>query len=124
MVDIPDVACGSGSWLGSAIGLVNAHSERIGNGIVGTVQGGAQSLLAELAAEHALGSTKGFAVTDLDIRFLDRLRVGPLVATATVLESETAALPVTVTLTDGGDENKIVSYVTITGHRSPSIDTL
>ena len=56
-------------------GLEMDPSERLGNGFVGTVAGGAQALLAECAVERVAPS--GFEAVDLHIRFLSRLKVGP-----------------------------------------------
>ena len=49
----------------------------VSNGPAGTIQGGVQSLLAEIAAEHAV-KPRELAVVDLDIRFLNRVRSGPV----------------------------------------------
>jgi acyl-coenzyme A thioesterase PaaI-like protein len=49
----------------------------------GTIQGGAVALIAELAAESSVGAP----VTDLEIRYLSAVRVGPACATAEVLNS-------------------------------------
>lgn len=94
---------------------------RLGNGLLGTVQGGVQALLAELAAEHALGAGERLAASDLDIRYLDRLRVGPLVAMAEEMASADGRRRARVTLTDGGDGH-LVSHVSLTlGPLVPSV---
>ncbi len=96
---------------------------RISNGPAGTVQGGAQTLFAELAAEHGLGTdhqgARGrLAVSDLDIRFLGRLSVGPLVGTVESIPSDDPSLVhARVRLTDGGRDHAIVSFVAITATR-------
>ena len=81
-------------------------SERISNGIQATVQGGAQALLAEIAAEHACATGGRMCASDLDIRFLSRLREGPLVATAARMDGRSSACGgqrrAQVRLTDGG----------------------
>lgn len=90
--------------LESAPRLVNAAS--------GTILGAAQVLLAELAAEHLLGGGRWVA-GDFDFRFLDRLRIGPLVATATGLASADGQHRVAVMLSDGGN-GRIVGHVVAT----------
>jgi acyl-coenzyme A thioesterase PaaI-like protein len=88
---------------------------RVDNGVQGTVQGGAQAYLAELAAEHALGQGTRLVASDLDIRFLGRMHVGPLVATVRELgRGPGDAHLATVALTDGGDGDKLVSHVSLT----------
>lgn len=90
------------------------QTDRIDNGSVGTIQGGAQATIAELAAEHALADRGPCTITDLDIRYLARLRVGPMLAIATILPTDnTACVPVRVELTDAGRDRQLVSYVTI-----------
>jgi acyl-coenzyme A thioesterase PaaI-like protein len=85
----------------------------LANGLHGTVQGGVQSLLAEMTAEHALGGGRRMVASDLDIRYLDRCRVGPLVATATELAGTDDRPRAVVVLTDGGTD-QLVSHVSLT----------
>jgi acyl-coenzyme A thioesterase PaaI-like protein len=88
----------------------------LSNGIQGTVQGGVQALLAEMAAQHAFGNGRPMTARDLDIRYLDRLRTGPLIATAEGSPVGDEPLPCRVRLTDGGDGH-LVSYVTLVMQR-------
>ena len=85
--------------------------ERLGNGFVGTVQGGVQALLGELAAERVAG--RPFEPVDLDIRFLSRLEVGPLRARATSFGADGPGECIGVELVDAGADEKLVSHVTI-----------
>jgi acyl-coenzyme A thioesterase PaaI-like protein len=87
---------------------------RIDNGIQLTVQGGAQALLGELAAAHALGGGAPLVATDLDIRFLDRLYVGPLAARAVAVEGHDGIARAHVTLFDAGKDDRTVSAVSLT----------
>lgn len=87
---------------------------RLANGPVGTVQGGVQSLLAELAAEHTLGGGRRLVASDLDIRYLRRLAVGPLAATVEQVPVAGGATAASVRLTDAGDDDRLVSYVSLT----------
>lgn len=93
-------------------------SPRIDNGIQLTVQGGAQALLAEMAAAHRLAPGEPLVATDLDIRFLDRLHVGPLAARATPVVSDDGVLRANVTLFDAGKDDRVVSVVAVTMARA------
>jgi acyl-coenzyme A thioesterase PaaI-like protein len=84
-----------------------APKEELGNGRVGTVQGGVQAFLAELAAERVCAP--GAEVVDLHIRFVDRMRVGPLHARAEVLGRSAGRASVRVELVDAGDGGRRVS---------------
>lgn len=86
-------------------------SPRLSNGPYGTVQGGAQAFLAELTAEHLLAGQRATAV-DLDIRYLNRLRTGPLQARAEVVGTAAGRILAHVTLTDAADD-RIVSQVSL-----------
>ncbi len=68
---------------------MDAHPS-VCNGPSGTIQGGAQSLLAEIIAERALAACGDgeYRVVDLDVRFLNRVRTGPVTATAEILPSD------------------------------------
>ncbi|HZA77179.1 MAG TPA: PaaI family thioesterase [Acidimicrobiales bacterium] len=92
----------------------------------GTVQGGVQALVAELASEWALAPRGRFAVTDLEIRYLNRVKGGPLVARAEVLSAASGGragsagsgdVAVRVPLTDGGAGDRLVSLVSATCRR-------
>jgi acyl-coenzyme A thioesterase PaaI-like protein len=82
----------------------------------GTVQGGIQTILAELAAEQAAGD--GYQVVHLGIRFMNRAKIGPLRAIATALPGTgtgaRADRTMRVELVDAGDDNRIVSHAVAT----------
>lgn len=88
--------------------------ERIANGQQHTVQGGVQALFAEIAADRLLRRNVPLAATDLDIRFLSRLRVGPLVAIVDELPSRDGTVRARVTLADGGADDKVIGSVALT----------
>jgi acyl-coenzyme A thioesterase PaaI-like protein len=88
--------------------------ERISNGVQFTVQGGVQALLAEVAADHFLRRDVPLVATDLDIRFLSRLRVGPLVAIVEERPARDGTVRARVTVADGGNDDKVVSSVALT----------
>jgi acyl-coenzyme A thioesterase PaaI-like protein len=69
----------------------------------GSLQGGAVALLGELAAESLTGSP----VVDLDIRYLNSVRVGPGRATATLLGQGV----VRVEVRDQGRDHRLTALV-------------
>jgi acyl-coenzyme A thioesterase PaaI-like protein len=76
----------------------------------GTIQGGALTLLAELAAESALGAP----VVDIDVHFLNAVRQGPARATATPQWESLAQ----VEIRDEGNRNRLVATATATATRT------
>ena len=99
--------------LGPGVIEMDAHPG-VSNGPGGTIQGGAQALLGEIAAEHTLEPRGSYAVTDLEIRFLNRVRTESIVATAEVLPGELAGVQVRVPLREAGPDGRIVSLVSTT----------
>jgi acyl-coenzyme A thioesterase PaaI-like protein len=96
---------------------MDAH-EAVQNGFAGTIQGGAQALLAEIAGERAVAHHLGadaaqHEVVDLEIRYLNRLRVGPAVATGEVLPGAFDGVCVRVPITDAGGDDRIVSFASL-----------
>jgi acyl-coenzyme A thioesterase PaaI-like protein len=87
---------------------MDAH-EAVRNGVVGTIQGGAQATMAEVAAENALAGRGDYAVWDLSVRYLNALKDGPAVARAEVLPGDDRNPVVQVTITDEGAGGRIVS---------------
>jgi acyl-coenzyme A thioesterase PaaI-like protein len=86
----------------------------VSNGPGGTIQGGAQALLAEIAAEHALEPLGRYAAVDLEIRYLNRVRTDSAVATAEILPGDLSGVQVRVPLRETGDDGRIVSLVSTT----------
>ncbi len=84
------------------------------NGPGGTLQGGVVALMAELVTERAVSAEGAMAVTDLDIRYLNRVRSGPVRAVAELLPSPRDAAAVQVRLTDAGDHERLVAVVATT----------
>jgi acyl-coenzyme A thioesterase PaaI-like protein len=81
----------------------------LSNGPGTTVNGGVLALFAEVATEHALGGGS-LAVTDLDIRFLNRVKAGPVQARADIVAAAFDHVAVRVRLTDTGDGGRIVAH--------------
>jgi acyl-coenzyme A thioesterase PaaI-like protein len=84
----------------------------------GTVQGGAVALIAELAASTALGAgvlgagvlgagVLGNPVTNLEIRYVSAVRVGPARTSATILGPGVARVEVR----DAGNEDRLTALV-------------
>jgi acyl-coenzyme A thioesterase PaaI-like protein len=91
------------------------------NGANGTVQGGAQALLAELVGERALerdaelrGDGRGdHEAVDLEIRYLHRVKEGPVRARGEVLAGGFDGRWVRVATTEPGADGRIVSLTTL-----------
>lgn len=92
------------------------HAVRNGPG--GTIQGGAQAVLAEMASEHVLAPRGRFAVTDLDIRYVNAVKAGPVAASADVLALRGGEASVRVRLHDRGNADRIVAYVSTVCRRT------
>ena len=89
---------------------MDAH-EAVRNGPAGTIQGGAQALLAELAGERALADDCDgeYEVVDLEIRYLNRVRTGPVLATGEVIPGVLDGACVRVPTIEPGADGRIVS---------------
>ena len=87
---------------------MDAH-DAVRNGAVGTIQGGAQAMMAEVAAERALAGRGRYLVCDLHLRYLSALKVGPAVARSEVLPGDELRPVVRVSILDGGADGRLVS---------------
>ncbi|MGD9795253.1 MAG: PaaI family thioesterase [Acidimicrobiia bacterium] len=88
-------------------------TDRLLNGAIGTVQGGVQSLLAELCAQHAFGDRTPMMAIDIEARFLSAQREWPMVATAERLPDDRGAIRCDVAITDHTRQN-LATHVTLT----------
>jgi acyl-coenzyme A thioesterase PaaI-like protein len=79
----------------------------------GTIQGGAQAIVCEIASEWALAPHGEFIVGDIDIRYFGPLAAGPLVATAEVSAVYDDRAFVTVRLTDSSDGRPVAFAHTV-----------
>jgi len=68
--------------------------------------------LAELAAESALEADRPSVVTSLDIRFLNRVKVGPVRARARPLVRAEGETVLAVSAVDAGNGDRPVAYAT------------
>ncbi len=95
------------------------NHEIVRNGANGTVQGGAQALLAELTGERALEALTAregdgeFMAVDLEIRYLNRVKEGPVRAHAEIVPSTLDGPWVRVATTEPPAANRIVSLTTL-----------
>jgi acyl-coenzyme A thioesterase PaaI-like protein len=95
------------------------NHDLVRNGANGTVQGGAQALLAELTGERALQTASSqlgggdFAAVDLEIRYLNRVKEGPVRAQAELMPSTLDGPWVRVATTEPPAANRIVSLTTL-----------
>lgn len=78
---------------------------------INTINGGAQAILAEAAAEAV---SPGHVATDMDIRYLSQLKVGPARTACRVLRRSDARSVVSVELQDAGNSDRILALATVT----------
>ena len=71
----------------------------------------------ELAAESAVDQDEPFVITDLDARYLNRVKVGPVEAVAELLIDRPPRRTFVVHIRDTG-EGRVVTYVTASGTTS------
>ncbi len=83
------------------------------NGVVGTIQGGAQATMAEIAAERALADRGDYSAWDIQVRYLSALKVGPAAARPEVLGDDDLRPVVRVPITDAGSDDRLVSIATV-----------
>jgi acyl-coenzyme A thioesterase PaaI-like protein len=84
---------------------------------VGTINGGAQAVLIEVAAESV---HPGFVATDMQVHYLSQLRVGPARTVTTRLRTAQDHAVVSVELVDGGHGDQVLALATVTLQRPPS----
>ena len=80
----------------------------------GTIQGGILATLGELAAESLWVGGEPHLVADLDIRFLNRVKAGPVRATARRVVAGRHGEVVDVTLHDVGNAMRPIAHVSTT----------
>jgi acyl-coenzyme A thioesterase PaaI-like protein len=95
------------------------NHDLVRNGANGTVQGGAQALLAELTADRALEAVapleghEEHTAVDLEIRYLNRVKEGPVRARAELVPSTIGGPWVRVVTTEPPADDRIVSLTTL-----------
>jgi acyl-coenzyme A thioesterase PaaI-like protein len=83
--------------------------EAVRNGVGGTIQGGVQATLAEVAAEQALIERGRYEVSDIHVRYLNPAVTGPVQARPEVLAGDDKRPVVRVSLVDAGADERLVS---------------
>jgi uncharacterized protein (TIGR00369 family) len=78
---------------------------------IGTINGGAQATLIEVAAE---GMRPGLVATDMQIHYLSQVRAGPARSSAQVLRDAADHSVVSVELVDVGNGNQLLTRATVT----------
>ena len=84
--------------------------------MIGTIQGGAQALLAEHAAHTVL---PGFVATDFQAHYLSQVKVGPARSHVTVVRETKDHAIVDVRLVDAGADDQVLALTTVTLRRLP-----
>jgi acyl-coenzyme A thioesterase PaaI-like protein len=87
--------------------------EVVRNGANGTIQGGAQALMAELAGERALADDGGFEVVDLEIRYLNKVQTGPVLATGEVVPGTHDGRCVRVPIIEAIPEGRLIALTSL-----------
>jgi acyl-coenzyme A thioesterase PaaI-like protein len=78
---------------------------------IGTINGGAQAVLVEAAAEAL---RPGMVATDMHIHFLSQAKTGPARSIGTVLRDATDHSVVTIQLVDAGNEDAVIALASVT----------
>lgn len=91
-------------------GIVEVNNSSYVANSIGTINGGVQAVVVEVAAEVM---RPGMIVTDLNIHFLAPLRVGPLRTMGSVIRDASDHSAIMIRLLDAGDGEKIVATATV-----------
>ncbi|MFI5053147.1 MAG: PaaI family thioesterase [Acidimicrobiia bacterium] len=91
---------------------MDAHAS-VSNGPGGTIQGGAQALLAEIAAEGMLAPRGRYHAVDLEIRYLNRVKGETVTAVAEVIDGDLGDVCVRVPINDSDAGGRVVSLVSV-----------
>jgi acyl-coenzyme A thioesterase PaaI-like protein len=78
---------------------------------IGTINGGAQAMMVEAAAEMLC---PGFKATDVQLHYLAQVRGGPARTTGLVLRREPGHAVVNVEITDAGSADRLLTSATVT----------
>lgn len=83
---------------------------------IGTINGGAQAMLVEAAAE---AMRPGLVATDLQIHYLSQVKAGPARSRGTVSRDGADHSVLTVELVDAGNDDQLLALATVTLQRPP-----
>jgi acyl-coenzyme A thioesterase PaaI-like protein len=97
--------------LDATAGVVGmARTPYVANSI-GTINGGAQAIHVEVAAEVAV---PGFVATDVQLHYLNQMRVGPAATKVEVLRATDELAVAEVDIHDEGDDDRLLTRTTVT----------
>jgi acyl-coenzyme A thioesterase PaaI-like protein len=99
----------------AAAGILELPRTRYVSNAIGTIFGGAQATLLQLAAE---AMRPGLVATDLQLHYLSQVRVGPARTRGTVSRDAADHSVITMELTDAGYRNQLLALATVTLQRS------
>ncbi|MGI9595649.1 MAG: hypothetical protein ACR2QK_05795 [Acidimicrobiales bacterium] len=109
LLEVPlEQACGF-RIVDPSTGLVELDRSRFVNNSIGTLQGGAIALLADVSASTMAGP--GWRTIDLHFRFLDQTGDGPARATAEIVRVESDSLMINVVIVDTSSD-RLVGWAT------------
>jgi acyl-coenzyme A thioesterase PaaI-like protein len=97
--------------LDSVAGIVQLERTPYVANSIGTINGGAQAMLAEVAAEAVLPH---LVATDVQLHYLAQMRAGPARTTATVMRATAGHAVVDVSIVDAGDGGRLLTLATVT----------
>jgi len=103
--------------LDASVGAVELDRTPYVANSVGTINGGAQAVLIEVAAESA---RPGLVATDMQLHYLSQVRVGPARTATTVLRTASDHAVVSVELVDAGQDDQLLALATVTLQRPAS----
>lgn len=83
---------------------------------IGTINGGAQAILLQLAAE---GMRPGLAARDMEVHYLSQVEAGPARTRGRVLRDGPDHSVVALELVDAGHDDQILALATVTLQRPP-----
>jgi acyl-coenzyme A thioesterase PaaI-like protein len=95
----------------AATGCVQLHRTSYVANSIGTINGGAQAFLAQVAAETM---RPGRAAVDMQMHFLSQVKAGPARSHATVLRDSGDHTVVDVRLVDAGHDEQVLALATVT----------
>lgn len=101
--------------LDARTGRLELDRTRYVSNTIGTINGGAQAVLIEAAAEAA---RPGMVASDLQIHYLAQLKTGPARTATTVVRDAADHTVMDVALLDGGNDDEVITLGTVTLRRA------
>lgn len=102
--------------LDSATGVFELDLTSFVANSIGTIQGGAQALLAEAAAQSM---RPGLVATDIQVHYLSQVRSGPARSRGTVIRDADDHSVLDIELVDAGADDRLLALMTVTLQRPP-----